>query len=70
MSTQQLKVHSAGSQSRTWVVQIGPCNTVFPGVSDVRLAVPLIVLSHILGTFSFFRSGKGMRIYFPFYKNK
>ena len=70
MSTQQLKGHSAGSQSRTWVVQIGPCNTVFPGVSDVRLAVPLVVLSHILGTFSFFRSGKGMCIYFHSYKNK
>lgn len=45
-----------------------PATLSSPGVSDVRLAVPLIVLSHILGTFSFFRSGKGMCIYFHSYK--
>lgn len=53
-----------------WVVEYGPVSMVFPRVSDVRLALLLIVLSHILGRFSFLMSGEEVNILLQSYKNK
>lgn len=69
LSIWQQKTSWASSQDRMWVVEYGPVSMVFPRVSDVRLALLLIVLSHILGRFSFLMSGEEVNI-LQSYKNK